>query len=295
MVMSNLEELKNIITPPGTDVTLKADFELYKSSIFTCFGTLHKNEPNDPMFNLMKHTFEEYVLETKSDSRILIIEAPYSKPKFKPTFEASVRSYYEMGGASFLADEQQISIVSGSPTKGMIAEELNKQGYSRDDVAIYLILSSLPTKSTATTNIADVVHSSIRQCQASLMDGFSQAEVKIINGPNNTSERNPLLLSHSVSNINKRLLEIANLKLFEEKSFKPLLSREDFDRIAYPPDKNSENILKRIAFDYLHYADLFLLDVLIKQINNGKIPFVIFGMMHILRLTPALNELDQKS
>lgn len=229
------------------------------------FGEIHSYQDDDPQWETLKSFWTDFLEKTKDQKRIVFTEGGI-RPVESSESDAIVK-YGGMGLITFLATRESIKIFSPEPEESYKRSELEKE-FSRDDIQYYYFARMV--------------------AQWSIHKEFEPDFVIYINKYLDTDHRRSGWEGYDFSLQHMRDVH-ADLfgKVFDENDIKFIRS------VSSPVFLHG--VTNRVSRRSSEIRDEYIVDQIIKHMNEGYSLFVQFGGNHAVLQKPYLEELLDKN
>lgn len=252
----------------------------------------HDHRPEAISHKETEAAWQEYLLATPETERFVIFEG---EPDFSRSRDEAIVARSDSGLLQFMARESDIpreSVISGDPDADYARLELQKRGFSPEDIKLYELVRHLS-------------HDPKHKSEDLNLELYGAAALVGVEGFAPLTEEQKVELRTQADGIHTLRAQAAELaqdlnKKFEELGLPQFIistegevqyESQALEALNKSWDPRSEGLLADIQRASLEIRDKYLFEQIVAAREQGKKPFVVFGGSHISALEPALERL----
>lgn len=259
----------------------------------------HEQDPEAQAHRDLEASFQKYLDETPPDERLLIFEGSAQSFTDRTT---AIQRRADSGLAQFLAAQTQTPAISGEPSDGEVATELERQGISRTETALFTTLRALGPQLLAERGTGNLPALICFQLARNAVPGFheltEEEKTEISRDPQRTAEvladfahrGTEFALQHF-----NPILEEQGLPEFTVVDGELRFGIEDPTELINLASPTRDGRMNQIGNRVSVFRDRHIFEAITGAVKSGKKPFVPYGGSHIVALEPVLNRYFNQS
>lgn len=262
----------------------------------------HENIPERQSHRDTEAAFAKYLEETKDNpsQRLVLVEGDLQSvdemrraqglPEGTDPRTLAIESRADTGLATWLAEANNVETVSADPSREQVNQFLEQPGVDRMEI---VLRDSILRMANSSSPDSDQTMEVYGQLALSGVEGFQQFtdedKDRIVSTPGRLEELRSQAAIVITDKLNPLLEQYGLTKFVAGESggyHIPGMTSEKAWEVA---GLNGNKRLAEIFHKTIEFRDRHIFDSVIKTVESGKHPFMVFGGSHIVALEPALN------
>jgi hypothetical protein len=253
----------------------------------------HDYNPEAQTMAEIEAAWQEYLKTTPPEERVVIFEGDRVSLDQITERDSAITSRTDSGLLQFLANQEDVEAIVGEPTNKEVADELEKQGVTKEQAALFFTLRALAVSNNNEPVPLDISMDLYFELANSGVAGFDvipqEKRQYYIDNPVELSKLKQQSAQH-LPEWNKILQEagLPELVISEDGSigFIDEVTSADLMEGCDPAGGNELSKLSRTATEA---RDRHLFETIVDTTKDGKKPFIVYGGSHVVSLEPVLS------